>query len=71
MEAHGFCISRNKMEYRECKLSKRHTNFNLEVKIGDYIISQVIKFKYLGLIIQNNREIEEDINHRIQARWLK
>ena len=28
-------------------------------------------FKYLGSIIQKNGEIDSDINHRIQADWLK
>ena len=28
-------------------------------------------FKYLGSIIQKDGEIDSDINHRIQAGWLK
>ena len=28
-------------------------------------------FKYLGSIIQKDREIKSDANHRIQAGWLK
>ena len=28
-------------------------------------------FKYLGSIIQKDREIDGDVNHRIKARWLK
>ena len=28
-------------------------------------------FKYLGSIIQKDREIDGDLNHRIKARWLK
>ena len=37
----------------------------------DDTILQVTRFNYLGSIIQNNREIEGDINHRIQAGWMK
>jgi hypothetical protein len=37
--------------------------FNLEVKVRDYVI--------LESIVQNNVEIERDVNHRIQVRWLK
>jgi len=43
----------------------------LEVKVGDCIISQVTRFKYLGSIVQNDGEIEAYVNHRIQARLLK
>ena len=28
-------------------------------------------FKYLGSIIQKDREIDDDVNHRIKAGWLK
>ena len=28
-------------------------------------------FKYLGSIIQKDGEIDSDVNHRIQAGWLK
>jgi len=28
-------------------------------------------FKYLGPIIQKDREINSDVNHKIQAGWLK
>ena len=31
----------------------------------------VTRFKYLGSIVQNDGEIEADVNHRIQAGWLK
>ncbi|KAH1225684.1 hypothetical protein GmHk_11G032522 [Glycine max] len=44
---------------------------NSEVKIGDHIIPQVTRFKYLGSVIQDDGEIEGDVNHRIQAGWMK
>ena len=58
-KAHGFCISRSKTKYMECKFSRRHTNSKLEVKIGDDAIPQVTRFKYLGSIIQDHRAIKE------------
>ena len=64
-EAHSFCISRSKTKYMECKFGKRCTNSNLEVKIENDTIPQIIGFKYLGSIIQNDREIEGYVNHRI------
>ncbi|KAM7490942.1 hypothetical protein LguiA_033863 [Lonicera macranthoides] len=71
LEAHGFRLSRSKTEYMEYKFSKRRSTTNLEVKVGDNVIPQVTRFKYLGSIIQEDGEIEGDVNHRIQAGWLK
>ena len=50
-----------------CNFSNIQENFGLEVKLGD-VIPQVSKFKYLGSIIQDDREINEDVTHRIEAR---
>ena len=30
-----------------------------------------MQFKYLGSIIQNDKDIEGDIDHRIQVEWIK
>ena len=56
------------MEHIECKFSRRHTNSNLEMKIGNNIIPQVTIFKYLDSITQNEGEIKGNINNRIQPR---
>lgn len=55
----------------KCKFNKRKYVSNLEVKVRDHVILQVTQFKYLGSIIQNDREIEGDVNHQIQVGWLK
>lgn len=55
----------------ECNFNKRRNISNIEVKVGDHIISQITRFKYLVSVIQNNGEIEGDVNHRIQVVWLK
>jgi len=55
----------------ECNFSQRRSRSTLEVKVGDHIIPQVTRFKYLGSIVQNDGEIEADVSHRIQAWWLK
>ncbi|KAL5123966.1 Craniofacial development protein 2 [Glycine soja] len=64
-------MSKSKSEYMECKFNKRRRVSNSEVKIGDYIIPQVTRFKYLGSVIQDDGQIEGDVNHRIQAGWMK
>ncbi|KAL5147286.1 LINE-1 retrotransposable element ORF2 protein [Glycine soja] len=71
LETHGFRLCRSKSEYMECKFNKRRRVSNSEVKIGDHIIPQVTRFKYLGSVIQDDGEIEGDVNHRIQAGWMK
>lgn len=71
LEAKGFRLSRSKTEYMHCKFSKRQTSDDVEVKMGEDVIPQVSKFKYLGSILQNDGEIHEDVTHRIQAGWLK
>jgi len=67
LEAYGFCSSRSKTEYMECNFSGRRSRSTLEVKVGDHIIPQVTRFKYLGPIVQNDGEIEADVSRRIQA----
>ena len=59
------------LRYMECKFNKSRGVSNSEVKIGDHIIPQVTRFKYLGSVIQDDGEIEGDVNHRIQAGWMK
>jgi len=71
LKVYGLRLSISKTEYMECNFSKRRSRSTLEVKAGDHIIPQVTRFKYLRSIVQNNREIEADVSHRIQARWLK
>ncbi|KAL5195585.1 LINE-1 retrotransposable element ORF2 protein [Glycine soja] len=71
LETHGFRLSRSKSEYMKCKFNKRRRVSNSEVKIRDHIIPQVTQFKYLGSVIQDDGEIEGDVNHRIQAGWMK
>jgi len=39
--------------------------------MGGVIISRNEKFKYLGSIVEEKGNINEDINHRIRVRWQK
>ena len=52
----------------ECKFRSRHANSSLGVEIRDHNMPQVTE--YAGFIIQNHQEIE-DVNYRIQVRWMK
>nr|XP_016452019.1 PREDICTED: uncharacterized protein LOC107776619 [Nicotiana tabacum] len=43
----------------------------VEVRIGTQVIPKRDSFKYLGSIIQGNKEIDEDVTHRIGAGWMR
>nr|XP_009766515.1 PREDICTED: uncharacterized protein LOC104217884 [Nicotiana sylvestris] len=45
-------------------------NADVEVKLDAQVIPKRASFKYLGSIIQGNREIDEDVAHCIGAGWM-
>ena len=61
LESRGFRISRSKTEYLHSCFNGRE-DARGEVIIDGLPIPKVEKFKYLGSIVQQNGEIEEDIN---------
>ncbi|KAM1280162.1 hypothetical protein ACFX15_020552 [Malus domestica] len=67
----GFRLSRSKTEYMECKFSANGDQNELGVRIGDQEIPKSDRFRYLGSILQKNGELDGDLNHRIQAGWMK
>ena len=68
LEARGFGLSRSKTKYLHCCFSGR-TDAGGEVTLDGRSIPKVAKFKYLGSIIQQNGDIDEDINQRIKVGW--
>ncbi|KAK9161059.1 hypothetical protein Syun_007400 [Stephania yunnanensis] len=48
----------------------RHRD-NGMVNLGEVEVPKVNHFGYLGSIIQNDSNIENDVTHRIQAGWKK
>jgi len=65
LKSRGFKVSRSKTEYLHCCFSGRE-DVGGEVTIDRMTISKVEKFKYLGSIIQQNEDIDEDINQCIK-----
>ncbi|KAM1528699.1 hypothetical protein ACFXTI_017714 [Malus domestica] len=55
----------------ECKFSANGGQNELGVRIGDQEIPKSDRFRYLGSILQKNGELDGDLNHRIQAGWMK
>jgi len=46
-------------------------DFADEVAIGGVAIPKVARFRYLGSIIQEDGEIDDDVNQRIKIGWQK
>jgi len=59
------------MEYLHCRFSADEGDIAGEVAIEGAIIPRVERFRYLGSIIQESGEIDEDINYRIRVGWQK
>jgi len=62
LESQGFRLSRPKTEYLHCWFSMGGGGLVDEVAIRGAAIPKVVRFPYLGSIIQEDREIDEDIN---------
>jgi len=66
LESRGFRLSRSKTQYLKCE-------FSGAVGSGEVVTMDVVatprveKFKYLGSIIEQNGDINDDINHRIRV----
>ena len=42
-----------------------------EVTLDGHVVPQKDTFRYLGSMLQKDGGIDEDVNHRIKARWMK
>ncbi|MCF8704115.1 hypothetical protein L3055_11315, partial [Corynebacterium sp. MC-02] len=71
LESKGFKLSRTKTEYLECKFSVERDEANFDVRLATQPIPKRKNFKYLGSIIQNNGDIDDDVTHRIGVAWTK
>ncbi|XP_070006486.1 uncharacterized protein [Nicotiana sylvestris] len=66
-----FKMRGTKTEYLECKFSDVTEETDSDVKLNSQVIPKKGSFKYLGSIIQGNREIDKDVTHHIGAGWMK
>jgi len=67
LESKQFKLSRRKTKYMECKFSKNARVDDAIIKLENQIIQKNDHFRYLGSVIQKDREIHEDATHRIKA----
>jgi hypothetical protein len=70
LESKGFRLSRAKTEYMRCDFSAtRHEEG--DVNLDGQVVAKNDTFWYLGLMLQKDGDIDEDVRHRISANWLK
>ena len=55
----------------KCKFSKNARVGDVIIKLKDQIIQRKYHFQYLGLVIQKDGKIHEDVTHRIKEGRLK
>ena len=63
-------MNRSNTKYLHCHFSASEGVAN-EVAIEGVVIPRVERFRYLGSIIHETGEIDEDINQRIKIEWQK
>jgi hypothetical protein len=72
LESKGFRLSRTKTEYMRCGFSTTtHHEEEEEVSLDGQVVPRKDTFRYLGSMLQKDGGIDEDVNHRIKARWMK
>jgi hypothetical protein len=63
-------LSRSKMEYMKCDFSAT-TKEEGDIRLDGKVVLKKDTFRYLGSMLQKDGDIDEDVNHRIKADWLK
>ena len=69
LESRGFRLSRSKTEYLRCGFSGVERDGG-EVTMGGVVIPRVEKFNYLGSIVEEKGDIDDDIKHHIRVGWV-
>jgi hypothetical protein len=70
LELKKFRLSRTKIEYMRCQFSEKNSN-NGDVSLDGRVVPMNDTFQYLRLMLQSDRGLDEDVSHRIRARWVK
>ena len=70
LESKGFRLSRTKTEYMMCGFSTTSCEEE-EASLDGQVVPRKDTFRYLGSILQEDGGIDEDVNHRIKAGWMK
>lgn len=71
LESNGLKISRTKTEFLHCNFSNTVADTVPQIKLGDTVLPQCEKFKYLGSMVNQEGTCEDDVSHRISVGWMK
>jgi hypothetical protein len=66
LEEKSFRLSRSKIEYIKCDFNTT-TQEEGDVRLDGQVLPKKDIFHYLGSILQNDRDIDEDVSHRIKV----
>ena len=70
LKSKGSRLSRTKTEYMMCGFST--TSYEEEeVSLDGQVVPRKDTFRYWGSMLQEDGGIDEDVNHRIKAGWMK
>jgi hypothetical protein len=70
LKAKGFKLSRYKIEYMKYDFSATRQEEG-DVRLDGQVVPKKDTFRYLGSLLQKNRDIDEDVSHKIKVGWLK
>lgn len=59
-------MNKTKIEYLKCKFSNLNNLMlvvGVKVRLDTHVIQRKVSFKYIGSIIQGNRESYDDVTH--------
>jgi hypothetical protein len=70
LDAKYFRLSRSKTEYMKRDFNAS-TQEEGDVRLNSQVVPKKDTFRYLGSMLQKDRNIDEDLSHRIKASWLK
>ena len=70
LESKGFRLSRTKTEYMRCDFSTT-TQEEKGISLKGQVVPRKDTFRYLGSMLQRDRDIDEDVSHIIKAGWMK
>jgi hypothetical protein len=70
LEAKGFRLSRFKIEYMKCDFSATMQEEG-DVRLECQVVPKKDTFRYLGLMLQKDGDIDENVSHIINVDWLK
>jgi Reverse transcriptase (RNA-dependent DNA polymerase) len=70
LESKCFRLSRTKTEYMRCQFSGENLDDG-NVSLDGRVVPMNDTFRYLGLMLQSEGDIDEYVSHRIRAEWVK